>query len=138
MNDPDASLPQLSPLIRRAPVPSAAHAPKIKPDARPMRIALGAAGLAAFSALVAAIVLPPRPVVFPAAYAQQAAPAGAGTLINGQRPIQYIQLQPGQTAPPGAKVIDPSAQPITGAAAVPPPAQKPVIIKTNQSGKVIP
>ena len=128
-------LPVRAPLAGRAPVSAAAHAPKARPDARPMRIALGAAGLAAFSALVGAIVLPPRPAVYPATYVQQqAAPAGGA----GQGPIQYIQLQPGQTAPPGAVVIDPTAQPVSGAAAVPAPALKPIIIRTTQSGKVIP
>lgn len=133
MNDPNVLSP-LIPLIRTAPAPSAAQPHKAKPDARPMRIALGAAGLAAFSALVGAIVLPPRPAVYPATYAQQGVPAG----VTGQNPVQYIQLQPGQTAPPGAVVIDPTAKPLSGAAAVPAPALKPIIIRTTQSGKVIP
>jgi hypothetical protein len=109
-----------------------------------MRLALGAAGLAAFSALAAAIVLPPRPVVLP--------PAGAGNAVAGnavsgqagvstavQRPVQYVQLQPGQTAPPGARVIDPAApKPVTIVTTVAAPPQKPITIKTTQSGKVIP
>jgi hypothetical protein len=104
-----------------------------------MRLALGAAGLAAFSALAAVIVLPPRAVVLP--------PAGAGNAVSGpaggsnavQRPVQYVQLQPGQTAPPGAKVIDPAApKPVTIVTTVAAPPQKPITIKTTQSGKVIP
>jgi hypothetical protein len=90
-----------------------------------MRIALGAAGLAALSALAAAIVMPPRPAVYsPPMNAQLVAPAG-----------QYVQLQLGQTAPPGAMVISSSAQPVTLAPAA---VQKPVIIRTTQSGKIIP
>ena len=137
MDDPVSTQPQLSPVAKRAPGPAAIHAPKSKPAARPMRIALGAAGLAAFSAIVSAIVLPPRPVVqAPALYGQQAAPGGPGSVTTVQAPIQYVQLQPGQTAPPGATVVDSSARP--AAAAVPAPALKPVIIRTTQSGKVIP
>jgi hypothetical protein len=55
-----------------------------------------------------------------------------------QRQVRYIQLQPGQTAPPGAKVIDPTApKPITVVTTVPAPPAKPVIIKTTQSGTVV-
>jgi hypothetical protein len=105
-----------------------------------MRLALGAAGLAFFSALGAAIVLPPRPAVLPAAGAGQAGSGTAGAAPTAiQRPVQYVQLQPGQTAPPGAKVIDQAApKPVTIITTVPAPVQKPVTIKTTQSGKVIP
>jgi hypothetical protein len=133
----------LSPLVRRAPAPASAHAAKAKPDARPMRIALGAGGLAALSALLTAIVMPPSPAVSsPGGTTGQtgpAAPAAAGTPSTVQRPVQYIQLQPGQTAPPGATVIDPAApKPVTIVTTVPAPAQKPIIVRTTQSGKVVP
>jgi hypothetical protein len=56
-----------------------------------------------------------------------------------RRPIQYVQLAPGQSAPPGARVIDAKApKPITIVTLVPAPAQQPVVIRTTQSGKVIP
>jgi hypothetical protein len=107
-----------------------------------MRIALSAAGLAAFSAIVSAVVIPPTPVVqAPALYGQQAAQGGPGSATSVQAPIQYVQLQPGQTAPPGATVVDSSARPAAAAAPaapVPAPALKPIIIRTTQSGKVIP
>lgn len=116
---------------------------RARPDARPMRMALGAGGIAAFSALAAAIVLPPHTA--PAAAQQQATDQGSSpTPIQVVRPIQYVQLAPGQTAPPGATVIDASAPtPITVVVTVPAPAQKaaaqtPTIIRTTQSGKVIP
>jgi len=118
-----------------------AHPPKAKPDARPMRIALGAGGLAAFSALLTAIVLPPKPAVVTVTTGslQAVDPAALGTPLQVQRPIQYIQLQPGQTAPPGATVIDATApKPITVVTTVPAPAQKPIYVKTTQSGKVVP
>jgi hypothetical protein len=108
-----------------------------------MRMALSAGGIAAFSALAAAIVLPPH--YAPAATQQQATDQGSNpTPIQVVRPIQYVQLAPGQTAPPGATVIDASAPtPITVVVTVPAPAQKaaaqtPTIIRTTQSGKVIP
>ncbi len=125
-------------------MPPARNSAKARPDPRPMRFALGAAGLAALSALAAAIVLPPNASLVgqtnpQSAQAQQAAPGGGGVAVP--QPIQYVQLQPGQTAPPGARVIDPAApQPTTIVTkiAAPAQAQAPVIIKTTQSGKVIP
>lgn len=129
-------------------VPGADHTPKARPDARPMRLALGAGGLAAFSALAAAIVMPPRPVtqappVVP--QKQTGTTSATGTPLQLQRPIRYVQLLPGETAPPGATVIPATAPtPITMIVTVPAPAQKqapapqPITIKTTQSGKVVP
>lgn len=141
----------------RSPLPT--NAAKAKPDARPMRMALFAGGVAALSALVAAIISPPgpaatRPVAPQQSSARQDPAVGATvspTDIRVVRPIQYVQLSPGQTAPPGATVIDASAPtPITVVVNVPAPAQgvsggggaaaapTAVIIKTTQSGKVVP
>lgn len=132
-----------------------------------MRVALSFGGIAALSALAAAIVLPPRPVTSnPAAIEQGALTSGdtGGTpatspdtsqaTVQVQRQIRYVQLLPGQTAPPGARVIDASAPapvtvvvnvaaPVTKPAsqvrvAPPRPAPTPIIIKTNQSGTVVP
>jgi hypothetical protein len=80
-----------------------------------------------------------------------------------KRPIKYVQLSPGQTAPPGARVIDaaaptpislvvtvaappqqqvaqPPAQPPAQQPPVQPqpPAPQPVPVATTQSGKVVP
>jgi hypothetical protein len=133
--------------------PSAApRVVKAKPDPRPMRLALGAGGLAAFSAILAAIVIPPGSFAGAAQSTQSTqstdqsanAPAASPSTIQVQHQILYIQLLPGQTAPPGAKVIDPAApKPITVVTTVPAPAraaapaQKPIIIKTTQSGTVV-
>ena len=144
------------------------HAPKARPDARPMRMALGAGGLAAMSALATAIVMPPGPAaaIQPAQQAQgpsidgQAPSTADGQASPAERPIHYVQLAPGQTAPPGARVVDASAsaagtvvvgipapggpaaqqpapqQPAPRAATPKPkPAPTPIIIKTTQSGK---
>jgi hypothetical protein len=157
--------------------PTPVHAPKAKPDPRPMRVALGFGGVAALSALAAAIVLPPRPITSaPVAIGQPASissdAGGQTATLSAPSPatpqtsptILYIQLAPGQTAPPGATVIDATAAPVVGgvvsgpapianqpatvravptqAAAVPvappKPAPTPIVIKTTQSGKVIP
>ena len=123
MIDPTDSLVPPSP--RPRPIPTGGRPVKTRPDANPMRLALGAAGLATLSALAGAIALPPKPTVYqPVTYGQQAVPT-----------VQYVQLQLGQTAPPGAMVISSSAQPV---ALAPPAVQKPVIIRTTQSGKVLP
>ncbi len=110
--------------------------PKAKPNATPMRTVLGAGGLAAFSAIATAIVLPPA---MPAGgYSAPAADQSQAGTTAVPQPVRYVQLQPGQTAPPGAKVIDAAApQPTTVVNIVPAPVQKPVIIKTTQSGKVV-
>lgn len=136
--------------------PTPIHAAKAKPDARPMRMALGAGAIATLSALTTAIVLPPKPALTQTlqqpAVQQPLQPATAGPLatqgtVQVQRPIRYVQLQPGQTAPPGATVIPATAPtPITVVVNVPAPAQKaasggapaPIIVKTTQSGKVVP
>ena len=113
-----------------------------------MRMALGAGGIAALSALAAAIVLPPRPAAPVAAtqglQTQALDLQPSPTPIQLVRPIIYVQLSPGQTAPPGATVIEASAPtPITVIVTVAAPAQKAAvrtatIIKTTQSGTVVP
>ena len=65
--------------------------------------------------------------------------AGAPTIVTEQRPVVYVQLTPGQSPPPGATVIDAKApKPITIVTRVAAPAQRTVVVRTTQSGKVIP
>lgn len=112
-------------------------APKGRPNATPMRVALGTGFLAALSAIVGTIVAPPGPPVA-AADPNLAAAGAAATPGSVIRPIVYVQLKPGETAPPGATVIDPAAPtPMTVVTTITAPV-KPVIIKTTQSGKVVP
>ena len=117
-------------------------------------------------------MLPPQPATSaPVAIEQPASVSGdtgaspaTSQAATATRPILYVQLAPGQTAPPGATVID-AAAPTSGAGgvrapapvtkqaapvqAVPPqappvvvappkPAPTPIVIKTTQSGKVVP
>jgi hypothetical protein len=105
-----------------------------RPDPTRLRVVLGAGGIAMLSALITAIVVPPAP----AATAPLTAPA-APTTVTQQHPIQYVQLAPGQSPPPGAPVIDAKApKPIMIVTRVPAPAQQTVVVRTTQSGKVIP
>ena len=109
---------------------------KARPDPTPMRMAVGIGGLATLSGLVTAIFV--VPAAAPVTDAATLAPASPVT-VTQQRPVVYVQLKPGQTAPPGATVIDAKApKPITIVTLVAAPAQKTVIVHTTQSGTVVP
>jgi hypothetical protein len=112
------------PGIDRQPTPARPAAPRRpggRPDARPMRAILGFTGIAAASAIATAIVRPPT-----ANLAQTTAVIG-GVADQAGAPVrhvtQYVQLLPGQTAPPNAAVQ-----------AVPQPTPRVVIVTTHQSG----
>lgn len=128
--------------------PARSDARQSKPDARPMRFVYGAGAVAAMSVMAVGLVQPDF-----AATADQSAGSGPtadpnpvaqvpGTTV--QHVTQYIQLKPGQTAPPGATVIAANAptprvvvthNTPSGPAAQPaarPPAPKPA---TRQSGR---
>ncbi len=106
-----------------------------RPNPNRLRFALGAGGIAALSALLTAIVVPPSPASPSSSVATPTVPAS----VTQQRPIQYVQLAPGQAAPPGASVIDAKApKPVTIVTTVPAPAQQTVVVRTTQSGKVLP
>jgi hypothetical protein len=113
-----------------------AHRAPARPDPTRIRFALSVGGLAALSGLVTGIVLPPSPA--PSSSVGQAVTTPSGTLAQ-PRPIQYVQLSPGESPPPGARVIDAKApKPITIVTLVPAPAQRTVVVRTTQSGKVLP
>ncbi len=114
-----------------------------KPDPRPMRLAYGAGALAAMSAMSVGLVR------FGSSSAST--PAAATTVTNAANPsaatqtvavkhvVRYIHLQPGQAAPPGAKVIQPNAPApkvvVSYAAGPAAAAPRRVIVVTSQSGK---
>jgi hypothetical protein len=105
-----------------------------RPDPTRLRLILGAGGIAALSALIAAIAVPPAPAV-----STPVNTPTAPTMVTQQRPIVYVQLSPGQSPPLGATVIDAKApKPITIVTRVPAPAQRTIVVRTTQSGKVIP
>ena len=119
---------------RSVPGPAQTHPASPRPDPTRLRLVLGAGGIATLSALATAIIAPPAPVA-PAHVATLASPA----TVTQQRPVHYIQLAPGQSPPPGAMVINAKApRPITVVTTVPAPAQQTVVVRTTQSGKVIP
>jgi hypothetical protein len=103
------------------PRPATPRRPVARPDARPMRAILGFTGIAAASAIATAIVRPP------AAYLGQPAAVIVGVADQAAAPARhvtrYIQLLPGQTAPPNAAVQ-----------AIPQPTPRVVIVTTHQSG----
>jgi hypothetical protein len=100
-----------------------------------MRLALTGAGLAVLSALAAAIVLPPQPAS-PIGQNNAQAVDPQGSAVQVQRAIRYVQLSPGQTAPPGATVIDAAAPtPMTVVVTITAPPQRKTTVKTSQSGK---
>ena len=113
------------------------HQPSARPDPTRQRLALSVGGLAAMSALITAIVVPPS-VAVPSTNGAAAATT-TPSVLSVPRPIQYVQMVPGQSPPPGANVIDAKApKPITIVTLVPAPAQRTVVVRTTQSGKVLP
>ena len=108
--------------------------PARRPNATPMRALIGAGGLAAVSAIGGAIVAQPQPYTGPEIVAEPT-PIAPGTPVVAQRPVRYVQLEPGQTVPPGARVIQAGAPtPITVVTVVPAPPKRNVVVTTTQSG----
>jgi hypothetical protein len=93
--------------------------PRSKPDPRPMRVIVGFTGLAAASAIFTAVALPP--VTTPTTTVTSV----VDTAVTPVRHlIRYVQLMPGQTAPPNAAVQ-----------VAPQPTPRVVVVTTHQSGK---
>jgi hypothetical protein len=120
---------------RSVPGPAGPRPTASRPNPTRLRFALGTGGIAALSALLTAIVAPPSATSPSSAVAVPVAQA----TVTQQRPIQYVQLAAGQAAPAGATVIDAKApKPITIVTTVPAPPQQTVVVRTTQSGKIIP
>ena len=120
---------------RSVPGPAGPRSAALRPNPTGLRFALGTGGVAALSALLTAIVAPPSA---PSPSSSVTVPTAQAT-VTQQRPIQYVQLVPGQAPPPGARVIDAKApKPITIVTTVPAPAQRTVVVRTTQSGTVVP
>ena len=95
------------PTIPKTPLPRPVA--KNKPDARPNRVIFGFAGLATASALATAIVVPPQPSTHQpdnVAGLLMTDPPMSPDGSASPRPVTYVRLQPGQSAPPGALVVD--------------------------------
>lgn len=99
-----------------------APVPRARPDARPLRIAFGMGAVAAASALVTALASPPWAGVAPAE-AQVTVTLPADPVPSVRHVTQYVQLKPGQTAPPNTVVKQ-----------APAPKPRVVVVTTRQSG----
>jgi hypothetical protein len=101
--------------------PVAARVVPARPDARPMRALIGLTGVAALSALATALAVPPP--------ASQNTTTVVQAQVEPSLPVthvtRYVQLKPGQTAPPNA--------PVKAAPAATPRVV--VVTTTRQSGK---
>jgi hypothetical protein len=90
------------------------HPPRSKPGPAPMRLALGLGGMAALSALATAIILPPAAPAAADVAAVDPTDTAAPTATDTPGPtptVRYVQLAPGESAPPGATVIPANASP---------------------------
>ena len=113
---------QGSPAPVAAPRPDVPRRPASRPDARPMRAILGFTGIAAASAIATAIIQPPTGATgITTTITQDVAGQSAAPV---RHVTQYVQLKPGQTAPPNATVKS-----------VPQPTPRVVVMTTHQSGK---
>jgi hypothetical protein len=105
----------------RRPVPTPRPAvAKARPDPRPMRLMIGLAGIAAASAMATSVITPP-----PSSASAAVVTVPDSTAQPVQHVTKYVQLAPGQTAPPQAAVQQ-----------VPVPTPRVVIVTTTrQSGR---
>lgn len=111
--------------VPRRPLPPSTPARKPRPDPGPLRIAIGLTGMATASALVTALLGPSTGAVAGGTQItsadQAVVPASPAAVKHVTR---YVQLAPGQTAPPQAVVTQPPA-----------PKPRVVVVTTKQSGK---
>jgi hypothetical protein len=103
-----------------------------------MRFAFGVSGLVAVTALATAIARPAAPPPVTQVTTEPAPTESAAPLVV-RHVTRYVQLRPGETAPPGASVVarpDPSPRVVvvTVPAPAPPAAVRRVVVVTRQSG----
>ena len=119
------------PAIGAAPNPTAVvrppHVKKPRPDPGPLRVALALTGMATASALITAFLAPSAGA--DAGTAATTTTTTTTTVADAPTPsvrhvVQYVQLKPGQTAPPAAIVKQ-----------APAPKPRVVVVTTRQSGK---
>jgi hypothetical protein len=118
---------------------------KPRPDPGPIRIAVGLTGMATATALITAFLSPAAGTTAgasggatPITVASTTDPIVAAAAEPSVRHvIRYVQLQPGQTAPPAAVVQQAPAPAPATAVVKPAPTPKPrvVVVTTRQSGK---
>jgi hypothetical protein len=104
--------------------------PRPRPDPNPMRLMAGFVGLASISAIATGLLPSVVPSTTASAGGVSGADSGAATIVADAGPLpvkhvtRYVQLEPGQTAPPQAPVV-----------AAPRPTPRVVVVTTTrQSG----
>lgn len=100
--------------------PRVAHPAKPRPDPRPLRIAYGMGAVASISAFMTALALPGTGATIATVQTVVEQPVATAPV---RHVIEYVQLKPGQTAPPKAVVKQ-----------APTPTPRVVIVTTRQSG----
>jgi len=111
---------------------------KQKPDARPMRLGLGAGAIAALSIMAAGLVRFPvdDPAAADTGHVDQSTAQVQNVRVEKQ--VRYVQLKPGQKAPPGARVIEaaaPAPRVVVKTIQAAAPAAKVTKTRTRQSGR---
>jgi hypothetical protein len=101
-------------------------APRSRPDSGPLRLAIGMGGIALASA-VATALLAPASTTAGGSVQQTTMVIPAPPPAPVTHVVKYVQLKPGQTAPPQAVVKQ-----------APAPTPRVVIVTTTQSGVVKP
>lgn len=96
-----------------------AIAAKARPDSRPLRIAIGMGAVATISAFATAMSLPSGGDASSAVQTTVESPVATAPI---RHVIKYVQLKPGETAPPEAVVKQ-----------APTPTPRVVIVTTRQS-----
>jgi len=112
--------PRLEPATSGRP----AVARKPRPDPGPLRIALGLTGIATASALITAFLGPAAGTDASAATSAADSTMAAAPSQAVRHVTRYVQLAPGETAPPAAVVQQ-----------APAPKPRVVVVTTKQSGK---
>ena len=116
------------PAVGAAPNPTAVVRPpsvkKPRPDPGPLRVALALTGMATASALITAFLAPSAGADAGAATTTTTTTVADAPTPSVRHVVQYVQLKPGQTAPPAAIVKQ-----------APAPKPRVVVVTTRQSGK---
>lgn len=108
---------------RTRPAARATVTPKSRPDPGPLRLVAGVTGLAALSAIATAVI-GGGSAAANGVGGQAVAAEAPGPSTPVQHVTRYVQLKPGQTAPPQATVTQQPA----------PPPRVVVVTTTHQSG----
>lgn len=118
------------------PRPQASEANRSRPSPRPARLMIGAGAIAAVTIIGAGLVR--SPLVSDEGAMAAAEPGGSRATGDAERPVTYVRLRPGQTAPKGARVIREAAPTprVVVRQAAPEPNQRNVrvVTRTRQSG----